>query len=334
MLPPLRLQPLFQQRPWGGHRLADEWHKSDADSAGGWGESWEVADLGPVQSRVIGGPFNGTPLGTLITEHRDEMLGPQAAIGPFSLLFKFLDAAERLSVQVHPNDELAQRLTLGPRGKSEAWVVLTAEPGSLMFVGLRSGIDRETLESHLAAGTVADCLHALPARPGDVFSIPAGTVHAIGAGVTLAELQQSSDATLRLFDWNRRDAQGRPRTLHIDAALRCIDFTAGPVSPAVPRRLPAELFSATAGGSSGENMSEELTRTPYFTWRRHTGSDPFTLKPIGRCRLLSLINGQADLQSGRLVETLRPGDTRFIPAATDRLIIQPRPHCVLLDAEP
>ena len=177
MLPPLRLQPLFQQRPWGGHRLADDWHKYDANTAGGWAESWEVADLGPVQSHVIGGPFAGTPLGTLIAEQRDELLGLHSETGPFPLLFKFLDAADKLSVQVHPSDEQAQRLALGPRGKSEAWVVLTAEPGSQMFVGLRSGIDRETLESHLAAGTVADCLHVLPARPGEVFSIPARTMN-------------------------------------------------------------------------------------------------------------------------------------------------------------
>ena len=322
-MPPLRLQPLFKQRPWGGRRLAQQWNKSDQNQ-NGWAESWEVVDLGDDQSRVIGGPFDGRTLHDLVRTHPDELLGRHASLGQFPLLFKFLDAAETLSVQVHPNDLQAATLAPGQHGKSEAWVILAAEPDSKLSVGLKAGVDRATLERHLAAGTVEQCLHSIPARVGEVISVPAGTVHAIGAGVALAELQQPSDVTFRLFDWNRRDAHGRLRPLHIEQALQCIDFSLGPVSPLAPRSLDAD-----------DGLSEELIQTEHFVWCRHTRSAaPFELPTEDRCRILSLIVGDAFVKSSSGREPLAAGESLVIPAARGPVVIEPTTNLVLLEAIP
>ena len=332
MLPPLRLQPIFKQRPWGGRRLAELWGKS-LGGLHGWGESWEVVDLGRDQSRVIGGECDGQLLGQLVHERGAELLGETAESGPFLLLFKFLDAAERLSVQVHPNDEQAARLAPGQHGKSEAWVIIAAEPSSELSVGLRTGIDRAALERHLAAGTVAECLHTFPARVGDVISVPAGTLHAIGAGVALAELQQPSDVTFRLFDWNRLDAHSRPRTLHIAEALECIDFARPPAEAVSPRVLDPAAFYSAFRGPAEVTRHEELIRSEHFVWRRHRSDGArFSLPSAGQCRVLSLIDGAAELSSPCGTEHLRPGDTLLIPASCASVTLQPIPRCVLLES--
>ncbi len=346
-MPPLRLSALCKQRPWGGRRLAERWSKPTGDSAG-WAESWEVVDLGDDQSHVIGGPFNGRTLHELICEHGAELLGPHAASEPFPLLFKFLDAAERLSVQVHPNDELAQRLRPGQRGKTEAWVILDAAPGSELFVGLRSGVDRATLERHLVAGTVVDCLHSFPARIGDVVYVPAGIVHAIGAGIALAEIQQASDVTFRLFDWNRVDADGRPRPLHLTESLQCLDFARGPVSPSPPRLLnerdfdvPKETqYFGLPGTSVGLEHSalrchEELVTCRHFELRRHRSTKiPFAITTRGRCHVLSLIEGSAAIVSATDKHVLTAGQTIVVPASCGHVVVVPSDFCVLLEAVP
>ena len=322
-MPPLRLQPLFKQRPWGGSRLAQQWQKPDANSTG-WAESWEVVDLGDDQSRVLGGPFDGRLLHDLVSEYPDELLGRHASCGQFPLLLKFLDAAEMLSVQVHPNDVQASVIAPGQRGKSEAWVILLAEPHSRMCIGLKPDVDQVTLERHLAAGTVEQCLHSISVRAGDVISVPAGTVHAIGAGIALAEIQQPSDLTLRLFDWNRRDAQGHTRALHIEHALQCIDFARGPISPHLPRDV-----------ASRDHRCEELISNEHFLWRRHTSfGDFFQLPHEDRCRIVSLIAGQAELQSASCRESLSVGESLLIPASCNRVEVAATAGSVLLEALP
>ena len=322
-MPPLRLQPLFKTRPWGGRRLAQQWHKPDQSSTG-WAESWEVVDLGNDQSHVLGGPFDGRTLHDLVREHPEELLGRHADCGQFPLLFKFLDTAETMSVQVHPDDAQAAKLAPGQRGKSEAWVILAAESNSRLLVGLKSGIDRATLEEHLATGTVEQCLHAIPARVGEVISIPTGTVHAIGAGIALAEIQQPSDVTFRLFDWNRVDAQGHARSLHIASALECIDFTRGAVTPLTLRELAAV-----------NGRSEELIQTEHVVWRRHTLAEVrLCLSDDDRCRILTLIDGQAQVVSASAREPLIAGESLVIPATCGRVEIESTTGGVLLEALP
>lgn len=334
-MPPLRLQPLFKQRPWGGQRLAQQWRKPDAKSTG-WAESWEVVDLGDDQSRVLGGPFDGRTLHDLVREHPDELLGRHAACEQFPLLLKFLDAAETLSVQVHPNDAQAATLAPGQHGKSEAWVILAADSDSRLSVGLKPDVDRATLERHLVAGTVEQCLHSIPARVGDVISVPAGTVHAIGAGIALAEIQQPSDVTFRLFDWNRRDAQGHARPLHIEQALQCIDFSLGPVEPNIVATLARAWGMGGIDFSVAANvLSEELIHTEHFVWRRHTLTETRVRWPeADHCRILTLLAGDAQIESDLGREPLLAGESLLIPAACGAVVIEPSAGAVLLESLP
>ena len=213
---PLRFAPLFRQYVWGGRRLATRLGKLLPDSRHDYAESWEVVDHEADQSRVLAGKFQGQTLGELFRTCPHELLGPfcDQSLRRFPLLFKFLDCARDLSVQVHPNDQQAAQLEPPDLGKTEAWVVIDAEPGSVMYAGLQAGIDRTVFAEAIEQGrveqaTVEQCLHRIEPRPGDCILIPAGTVHALGAGLLIAEIQQASDTTYRLFDWNRAGPDGR-----------------------------------------------------------------------------------------------------------------------------
>ncbi len=231
MLPPLVFEPYFRRQIWGETRLQRLLGKS-LPPGGSFGESWEISAHPHHVSRVAEGPFKGATLTDLWSEYPDEFRSPlESSRSQFPLLFKLLDCHETLSVQVHPDDDDARELLGEPNGKTEAWVVLHAEPGSQIYAGLKTGVTRGDLETHLDRGTVADCLHSFEPRVGDCVLIEAGTVHAVGGGVVIAEVQQSSDATFRLFDWNRASADGCPRPIHRDAALRCIHWDLGPISP-------------------------------------------------------------------------------------------------------
>ena len=216
---PLRFEPIFRRYLWGGRRLGTVLGKPIGEGSD-YAESWEVVDHGADQSRVAFGPLAGTTLGELVREHGHELLGRHHPQPQFPLLIKLLDAQQKLSVQVHPNDEQAARLDTPDYGKTEAWVVLAAEPGSRIYAGLKRGFDRPALERELNRGTCELCLHHFEPRVGDCVFLPAGTVHALGGGLLIAEVQQSSDTTYRLFDWNRVGPDGRPRALHIEAGAR------------------------------------------------------------------------------------------------------------------
>ena len=168
-----------------------------------YAESWELVDHGADQSVVVGGALAGMTLGQLVAEHGEELLGRHAGLGQFPLLLKFLDCNRTLSVQVHPNDVQGALLDPPDLGKTEAWVVLAADAGSKIYAGLKAGVTREDLRAALEAGTCEACLHQFEPQVGDCVFIRAGTVHALGAGLVIAEIQQASDTTFRLFDWNR-----------------------------------------------------------------------------------------------------------------------------------
>jgi mannose-6-phosphate isomerase len=236
---PLTFDPIFKERVWGGRRLFTGLGKappSDSPSTP-IGESWELVDLPTAQdqSRVTTGAWAGRSLGELVrSEHRAELMGPVALDGGhFPLLVKYIDASQTLSVQVHPGEEAAARL--GGRAKAEAWYILAAEPGATIYLGLQPGTTAAQLRAALERGAVEELVLRVPARPGDLLPVPPGTVHAIGAGVLLAEVQQPSDTTYRVYDWGRVGLDGRPRELHVAQALESIDFraaggpTTGPV---------------------------------------------------------------------------------------------------------
>jgi mannose-6-phosphate isomerase len=264
-------------------------------------------------SVVAEGPLAGMTLRALITRDADGMMGQDATPeGQFPLLVKFLDAHQVLSVQVHPDDAQA-RLLANDNGKTEAWVILHADPGSLIYAGLQRGVDRQALEHALATGAVESCLHRFHPKVGDCLLIPAGTVHAIGAGIVLAEIQQTSDVTYRVHDWGRLGPDGKPRALHVAEALQVIDFAAGPVHPVEPVVLPHD------GG-----VRERLVTCPFFRIDRWTCDGEV---PVGRERHFTIligIEGRGSVVFGEDAYPIEAGETLLLPAALGVCTFRPR----------
>ena len=218
---PLVFEPIFMERVWGGRRLEQVYEKKlPADAR--IGESWEIVDRPEAHSVVRDGPLRGKTLHDLWRDYRKEIFGDIADAPRFPLLIKLLDAREKLSVQVHPPNELAAELD--GEAKTEFWYIADAEPGAEIFVGLRAPSSREKFEQALRGGEIADHIHRIGVQTGDAMFLPSGRVHAIGGGNLIVEIQQNSDTTYRVFDWNRKDPEGKPRELHIEQSLRCIDF--------------------------------------------------------------------------------------------------------------
>ena len=303
---PLRFEPVLKRYLWGGRRLGELFEKSIGPE-NDYAESWELVDREPEQSRVKAGPWAGKSLRELLRDYPQEMLGRHTPLPRFPLLVKLLDAAQLLSVQVHPNDAQAVRMTPPDLGKTEVWHVLAAQPGSKLYAGLKHGIDRARLEQALRSGQVEPCLHALEPHVGDTIFIPPGTVHALGAGVVIAEFQQSSDVTLRLFDWNRVGVDGKPRPLHIEAALKIINFSFGPL-----KALPAAAVPVLANDNVA---TQELVVCEKFVLKRHVFRGRWSWANDGRFRILMVIEGLALVANDPSNIPCGAGATVLIPAA-------------------
>ena len=318
MLYPLRFQPLLKRYLWGGRRLETQLGKTLGDGDD-YAESWELVDHGADQSVVLAGPLCGTTLHSLVREQGRDLLGRHFPQEGFPLLWKFLDAHKALSVQVHPDDSLAAKLDPPDRGKTEAWVVLAAEPGSLLYAGLEPGLDRTTFEQAIAEGTCASCLHRVEPDVGDCFYIPAGTVHALGAGLLVAEIQQASDTTYRLFDWDRIGPDGKKRPLHIEAGLAAVDFSRGPVSPQIPK--PTDRPGA-----------ECLIDGEKFRLDRLLASEPFTIGGDERCHILVNLADPVYVAGDAVDRPLSRGEVMLLPASLGEVAIDPAGNTTLLDA--
>ena len=221
---PLLFRPNLHELVWGGHRL--EPLKDLPADGRAIGESWEISAVPTSESIVANGPLEGRTLGALVKEYGATLVGKHIARAygdEFPLLVKFIDAQGDLSIQVHPNNTLAQARH-GQLGKTEMWYVMAAEPGATLLAGFREEVSREDYRRRVADGSIVDALARHEVHPGDVFFIPAGRVHAICSGILLCEIQQSSDVTYRLFDYHRLGLDGKPRQLHTEEALDAIDF--------------------------------------------------------------------------------------------------------------
>lgn len=312
-LEPLRFRPIFKEYVWGGRRLGTVLGKPIGD-ADRYAESWEIVDHGADQSVVADGPLAGTTLHELVTKHGAELFGRHHPQRQFPLLLKFLDAQLTLSVQVHPNDSQGARLSPPDLGKTEAWVVLAAEPGSKIYAGLNPGVDRARLEREVAAGTCDASLHQFEPRVGDCVFLKAGTVHALGAGLLIAEIQQASNTTFRLFDWNRVDRDGRPRQLHVEESLDTIDFARGPVAPQQPQ-------------PTDRPHVERLVACDKFILDRWRFDAPQLCGGDDRCHLVAILEGEVAVGD----ERYRRGDSLLVPASCSDAIITPQGRAVLLD---
>ncbi|MDG1893361.1 MAG: class I mannose-6-phosphate isomerase [Fuerstiella sp.] len=318
---PLSFTPLLKQIRWGGRKLGSLLNKPIA-AADDYAESWEVADHDSGQSIVASGTFAGKTLRELIGSHRHELLGCQSDMAQFPLLIKFLDANDWLSLQVHPND--AQALTWNPQenGKTEAWIIVAAEPDSMICAGLKHGVTRDEFQQRLNDGSIEQSLHLIPAIPGDCIYVPAQTVHAIGPGIVLAEVQQQSNLTFRLHDWGRVGADGKPREIHVEESLACIDFDRGPVDPIVP----AEQVTA-------DYRLEELVRCDYFVIHRHHSVTAFELKLDDRFRIVMVLDGHTEVRTKFGTLALAKGETLLLPASLGQADFIPSSSMTLLEIQ-
>ena len=313
MLYPLTFQPIFQERIWGGRKLETLYGKT-LPPGKIIGESWEISDRADANSVVTNGPLAGKTLADLMHTHRDAIMGrARSPEGRFPLLIKLLDAQDNLSLQVHPPQHLAA--DLGGCAKTEMWYVSAAEPGSKLYAGLRRGVTREEFADKTRKGTVAECFHQLPVREGDSLFLPSGRVHALGKGLVIFEIQQNSDTTYRVFDWNRVDAAGKPRQLHIEESLKCIDFedfepslTAKNGAPIRPLARHALFSVDLVQIAKGANHREQITEP----------------------RVIGVVAGSIQIGDVKL----RSGQFALIPAALKELHINAASDAKVLVAAP
>jgi mannose-6-phosphate isomerase len=319
---PLRFEPIFKTNLWGGRRLPD-FLRREVPTADPIGEAWVLSDVDGSPSIVADGPLAGLTLRELLAAEPRRILGAApAANGRFPLLLKYIDARQELSVQVHPNDEQAARKYPGMSGKTEAWVVLDAEPAtSRVYAGFAPGVTAADFRAALAARTTPRTLHSFTPAPGDCVFLEAGTVHAIGRDILMFEVQQTCDITYRLYDWDRVDAKtGRPRPLHVDDALECADFDRGPCPPVRPR-------VEQRGGARREG----LVSCGYFTLERHSGAAPLRVGAAGQCRAVVCVSGRGDLESGGKRYRFAAGDVMLLPAEVGECVCVPDGETTLLE---
>ena len=310
-LGPFKLRASLHETIWGGQRLRTVAGKPLPEGAR-IGEAWETA----LDSEVITAPHAGQPLGALVETYGEALLGARAIAvygHRFPLLAKFLDAHDWLSVQAHPDDTYAAAHEGGKLGKTETWYVLAAEPGAQIVYGLARAASRETVGAAIAANALEPLLRTVEVRAGDVVFVPAGTVHAIGAGVALYELQEYSDVTYRLYDYGRVQANGQPRELHVERALDVISYTPSPVITVAPTPLPDMPAGVAA---------RTLVACRYFVEQelRFTGAGRALAQPALRssCQILTVLEGEVELAAVDAVDDeplrLAHGETAVLPA--------------------
>ncbi len=249
---PITFTPLYMERVWGGRALERIYGRNLPEDAIPYGESWEIVDREDAQSVVDHGPLKGLTLNQLWRNQRDQVFGAGFLDHPrFPILLKVLDARDDLSLQVHPPDHLAEKLAGDP--KTEMWFIADCDPGAKLYVGLKRGTTRRTFETALRAGTAADCVHSIMPQPGDSIFIPSGRLHAIGAGFLIHEIQQNSDTTYRVFDWNRPGLDGNPRDLHIEESLASIDFN--DIEPTMDSAVGDNLARCTYFSTDKKSMT-------------------------------------------------------------------------------
>jgi mannose-6-phosphate isomerase len=303
MLYPLTFRPTFKERVWGGRELERLYHKPLPPSVP-IGESWEISDRPGDVSVVANGPLAGKDLRWLMENHADELLGdarPQG--GRFPLLLKILDAQDKLSLQVHPPAGTA--LALGGEPKTEMWYVAEAAPGAELYVGLKRGVSRAEFEQRIEAGSVAECFHRVSVQAGDAMFLPSGRVHALGAGLVIFEIQQNSDTTYRVFDWNRLGLDGKPRELHVPQSLASIDF-----SDYEPSLVPR--------GSTGDGVQKvrQLVRDPLFTVEaEEVGAGANVALRPKKMQIVALLAGRVQVCDGVGRLALAAGQFCLVPAS-------------------
>jgi mannose-6-phosphate isomerase len=303
MLYPFVFTPIFKDRIWGGRELERLYGKK-LPSKGPIGESWEVSDRPGDASVISNGPLAGKTLRWLMENHGEGMLGSAkpAADNHFPILCKILDARDRLSLQVHPPAQKAAELKGEP--KTEMWYIVDALPGAELYVGLKRGVTRQEFEKKIHSSAVADCFQKVPVKAGDTMFLPSGRVHAIGAGLVIFEIQQNSDTTYRVYDWDRKGLDGKPRELHIPQSLASINFN--DFEPALVK---------TAFASDGVIQKRPLVQDTLFNveaWKIEAQKEA-PLKPLS-LQIIAVTKGELEVRSGKEGAKVSAGQFCVVPA--------------------
>ncbi len=310
---PIKFKPIFHEKIWGGQRIRTVLNK-DFGNLPNCGESWEISGVEGNISEVSNGFLAGNNLSELIEIYMGDLVGDKIyeKFGQeFPLLIKFIDAQDDLSIQVHPNDELSKKRH-NAYGKTEMWYVVDVEDGALINSGFNQALDREKYLEYLNSGKLKDLLHFDKANAGDVFFIPAGRVHAIGKGCLVAEIQQTSDVTYRIFDYNRKDAQGNERDLHTELALDAIDFS-----------YSTEYKNKY---KTANNQTVKLVNCPYFTtniieFDKEIDKD---YNQLDSFVIYMALEGVFELATEGGTETVQKGETVLIPASLESVQLKPK----------
>jgi len=320
-LSPLRFSPIFKSALWGGSHLRKLFNSPPSDDP--TGEAWVLSDQGDNPSVVADGPLAGTTLRDLLQSMPERILGSASLVnGRFPLLLKFLQVRQPLSVQVHPNDAKARELE-GPlaSGKTEAWYIVEADPNASLYCGLNAGVTPVQVRRAIGANKLEQLLNGLRPERGDCFLIPAGTVHALCDGLLVFEVQQTSDITYRLYDWGRVDPKtGKPRELHIEKGLACVNYSQGPCRP----------ISPTEEGHGRVRLAP-LAECAYFTLGRWDAASPFRVGETGQCRMIVGVEGRATLRHGGKEYGIGLGDTWLLPAEVGSCEVIPKGPVVILE---
>jgi mannose-6-phosphate isomerase len=317
---PLRFEPIYQYRIWGGRRLE---HLLTAPLPDGpVGEAWLLSDRDDHASKVADGPLAGRTIQQLLEQEPERMLGKLAGRFPrFPVLLKFLDANDVLSVQVHPKDAQKAFIPEGESGKSEAWVVIEADAHSRIYAGMKPGTTRPDLERALASKHVADLLASFTPKPGDAVFVQAGTVHTL-ADVVVFEVQENSDVTFRLFDWDHVDPRtGKPRPLQVEQALACIDLDQVAIAPVPP------VVETTR---ADHHTRERILQCPHFKVWRLRGTSPFAVGAADTPRILVSLAANGAVDHNGNSYCVGRGDVVLLPAEVGACLFRPADKDVCL----
>jgi mannose-6-phosphate isomerase len=316
---PLTFEPIFKERIWGGRNLETLYGKP-LPPGRRMGESWEISDRPGDESVVARGPLRGRSLRWLMEQCPAALLGPREPVpARFPLLIKIIDAQDTLSLQVHPPAAVAARL--GGEPKTEMWFVARADQGAELFVGLKKGVTRAEFERKLAAQTVAECFHRITVKEGDAMFLPSGRVHALGAGTVIFEIQQDSDTTYRVFDWNRVDGGGKPRELHVPQSLASIDF-----DDFEPTLLPRTV-SAAHPGTVRPLVQNELFTVSLWQWAE---GDEMAW-PTGRMQILGVVTGALRIEGAGETVDIGAGQFCLLPAQCEGVVARAQGAVSFLD---
>jgi len=318
---PFIFHPIFKERVWGGRNLERLYHKPLPPEVP-IGESWEISDRPGDVSTIAEGPLVGKDLRWLMEHHERELLGDATAQhGRFPLLIKILDAQEKLSLQVHPPP--AKAVELGGEPKTEMWYIADAAPGAELYVGLKRGVTRLEFEEKLRNGHVAECFHRVSVRAGDAMFLPSGRVHAIGEGLVIFEVQQNSDTTYRVFDWNRVGLDGKPRALHIRESLESLNFN----------DFEPPLIRAEFSGAVAKEM-RPLVNDPLFnvTACKLTQGVSDAL-PANKMQIIAVLTGRLKVRDGQTSISRSAGQFCLIPASLMGVSVMADAEATFLEIE-